>query len=107
MKIGTSRQTVGESTMKSTPVRTRIEAGDTRTLIARLDQLSEASAVRPDPLIQALVDKLPRSHTVWSINDRAKWLKAAATAFNLVYITDEADESDLKIENSPGLKRVE
>ena len=43
----------------------------------------------PDPLIQALVDKLPKPNTVWSIDDRAKWLKAAAMAFNLIYRTNE------------------
>jgi hypothetical protein len=42
----------------------------------------------PDPLIRALVDKLPKPHTIWSIEDRAKWLRAAAILFNLVYKTD-------------------
>ena len=42
----------------------------------------------PDPLIRALVDKLPKPHTIWSIEDRAKWLRAAAILFNLVYRTD-------------------
>ena len=45
----------------------------------------------PDPLIRALVDKLPKPHTIWSIEDRAKWLRAAAILFNLVYKT-EGDE---------------
>jgi hypothetical protein len=45
-----------------------------------------------DPLIQALVDKLPKPNSIWSIDDRAKWLKAAAMAFNLVYRTDEREE---------------
>ena len=44
--------------------------------------------VMPDPLIQALVDKLPKPNTIWSIEDRAKWLRAAAILFNLVYRTD-------------------
>jgi len=46
----------------------------------------------PDPLIQALVDKLPKPNTIWSIDDRAKWLKAAAMAFNLIYKTSEREE---------------
>ena len=33
--------------------------------------------------------KLPKPKTIWSIDDRAKWLKAAAMAFNLVYRTAE------------------
>jgi hypothetical protein len=38
-----------------------------------------------DPLIAALVDRLPKSNSIWSIDDRAKWLKAAAMIFNLIY----------------------
>ena len=41
-----------------------------------------------DPLIQALVDRLPKSDSIWSIDDRAKWLKAAAMAFNFIYKTE-------------------
>jgi hypothetical protein len=56
----------------------------------------------PDPLIQALVQKLPRPNSIWSLEDRAKWLRAAAIIFNLVYQPGEADSkaedvpSDLK-----------
>jgi hypothetical protein len=51
-----------------------------------------------DPLIQALVDKLPKPNSIWSLEDRAKWLRAAAMAFNLVYKPDESGDADLKIE---------
>ena len=46
----------------------------------------------PDPLIRALVDKLPKPNTIWPIDDRAKWLKAVAMAFNLIYKTSEREE---------------
>jgi hypothetical protein len=54
----------------------------------------------PDPLIQALVDKLPRANTVWSLEDRARWLRAAAIIFNLVY-KPAANQSDAKPEDLP------
>jgi hypothetical protein len=41
-----------------------------------------------DPLMQALMDRLPKSDSIWSIDDRAKWLKAAAMVFNLIYKTE-------------------
>jgi hypothetical protein len=41
-----------------------------------------------DPVIQALVDRLPQPNAIWSIDDRGKWLKAAAMAFNLIYKTE-------------------
>ena len=54
----------------------------------------------PDPLIRALVGKLPKPNTIWSIDDRAKWLRAATMIFNLVYQFAEAKETD-KIEQRP------
>ena len=53
---------------------------------------TERTGEMPDPLIQALVDKLPKPNTIWPIDDRAKWLKAAAMAFNLIYKTSEREE---------------
>jgi hypothetical protein len=59
----------------------------------------------PDPLIQALVDKLPKPNSIWSIDDRAKWLRAAAMLFNLIYRTDEGERkqpcSNHKTEGTP------
>ena len=55
-----------------------------------------------DPLIQALIDKLPKANSMWSIDDRAKWLKAAAMAFNLVYRFAERDEQPSSVLKSVG-----
>jgi hypothetical protein len=53
---------------------------------------SEAeSSEMPDPFIQALVKKLPKPNSIWSLEDRAKWLRAAAIIFNLVYKPGEVD----------------
>jgi len=98
--------------MKISDIRTRIESGtdDQSFLATETDDLGKTpvltlvdTAERSDacdPLIQALVSKLPKPNTIWPIGDRAKWLQAAATAFNLVYKLDEGDEHDLKIEKS-------
>jgi hypothetical protein len=102
--------------MKISDIRTRIESGadDQGFLAAKTEErpvltlvdTSEPSDVY-DPLIRALVDKLPKPNTVWPIVERAKWLKAAAMAFNLVYKLAEGDEPDLKIEEKPSdLKSV-
>ena len=97
--------------MKISDIRTRIESGvDDQGFLAKTDELEKTpvltlvdSAERSDacdPLIQALVGKLPKPNTIWPMGDRAKWLQAAAMAFNLVYKPDEGDEHDLKIEKS-------
>jgi hypothetical protein len=51
-------------------------------------------SLMPDPLIQALVDRLPKPNAVWSIDDRAKWLRAAAIIFNLVYRTENGEDKE-------------
>ena len=62
------------------------------TPVLNLVDTAERTCEMPDPLIQALVDKLPMPNTIWPIDDRAKWLKAAAMAFNLIYKTTEREE---------------
>ena len=90
--------------MKISDLRTRVDALNERsrlvtrdaqpdgvpavTLLDTAERRDGETNVMPDPLIQALVDKLPKPNTIWSIEDRAKWLRAAAILFNLVYRTD-------------------
>src|SRR5262245_2487888 len=69
---------------------TRSVEGEETPVLSLVD--TERTGEMPDPLIQALIDKLPKLNTVWSIDDRAKWLKAAAMAFNLIYKTSEREE---------------
>jgi hypothetical protein len=45
-----------------------------------------------DPLVQALLDRLPKAGTIWSIEDRAEWLRTAASVFGLVYKASDGDQ---------------
>ena len=101
--------------MKISDIRTRIESGvdgqsfiaaktDELELAAKTDEapiLTLVDTAEPsgacDPLVQALVGKLPKPNTSWPTGDRANWLIAAAMAFN----PGAGDESDLKIEEKP------
>jgi hypothetical protein len=47
-----------------------------------------------DPLIHGLVDRLPKASSVWSLDDRGKWLRAAAVIFTLIYKLDESDRDN-------------
>jgi hypothetical protein len=64
------------------------------TLVDTAERSDFESSGTLDPLIQALVDKLPKPNTIWSIDDRGSWLKAAAMAFNLVYRSSRARRSN-------------
>jgi hypothetical protein len=98
--------------MNISNMRTRVDALNERSRLVTSDEPDETPVLTlvdaaersdagemPDPLIQALVDKLPKPNSIWSIEDRGKWLKAVAMAFNLVYRsppTEELKQSALK-----------
>ncbi|MDK9713512.1 MAG: hypothetical protein OEL86_05275 [Sulfuritalea sp.] len=42
-----------------------------------------------EPLIRGLIERLPETGAVWNLVDRAKWLNAAASNFDLMYKTTD------------------
>jgi hypothetical protein len=77
--------------MNISDIRPRREDDEKSSLVTRIAELKEAPVLTlvnepessdaremPDPVIQALVGKLPKPNTIWSLEDRAKWLRAAA-----------------------------
>ena len=56
-----------------------------------LDLSTAEASAHFDPLIQGLMERLPEPDTVWSLDDRGKWLRAAAVIFSLIYKLDEKD----------------
>lgn len=43
------------------------------------------------PFIEGLLKTLPKTGDKWSVKDRAKWLKLAANAFDLIYTSDDGE----------------
>jgi len=66
------------------------------TVMDNTERKEPESSLMTDPLIQALVDKLPPPSSIWSINDRANWLKALAMIFNVVYRTEKSEAKEQK-----------
>jgi hypothetical protein len=50
-----------------------------------------------DPLIQGLVARLPNPDSAWSLEDRMKWLRAAANIFVLIHKLDDGEDRELQI----------
>ena len=102
MDVSNIQTRVDALNRKSSLVR-RAEPQET-PILALVEESADRSREMPhqDPLIQALLDKLPKPNTVWSINDRGSWLKAAAMAFNLVYRLPERDEQASSVLKSVG-----
>jgi hypothetical protein len=101
MKISDNRSAL-EHSEKSSLV-TRIAGLDEPAVLTLVDAVERREpSDMADPLIQALVAKLPKANSIWALEDRAKWLRAAALIFNLVYERAESDskpeemQSDLK-----------
>src|SRR5215470_5653349 len=50
-----------------------------------------------DVLIQGLVNRLPEPDSIWSLNDRVKWLRTAANIFGLMYKCRESEDKEVKL----------
>ena len=50
-----------------------------------------------DTLIRGLVDMLPNPDSIWSNDDRAKWLRLAAGIFDLGYKAGEGEHKKISI----------
>ncbi len=67
-------------------------------LLAAHSSVPEADDNRTtDLLIQGLLDRLPTPNVVWSLDDRAKWLRTAVSIFGLVYKDSDGDPRELGV----------
>ena len=49
------------------------------------------------PFIEGLLKTLPKTGTKWALRDRAKWLKLAGNAFDLIYEADDEGTISIRI----------
>jgi hypothetical protein len=50
-----------------------------------------------DPLIQGLIDRLPKPDSTWSLDDRVKWLRTAANIFVLIYKAGDGEDREIRL----------
>lgn len=86
---------------KSRLMMPRVDQGDSLTAKLLVTQQSDAedAATRgtTDLLIEGLVDRLPKPNGLWSLDDRAKWLRTAASVFDLVYKTGDCEHREIGV----------
>ena len=83
----------------------RVEPSETLTAKLLVTQKSDAEQSvaeepecgRSDLLIRGLVERLPKPNGIWSLDDRAKWLRTAASIFDLVYTVGDGEARQLSI----------
>ncbi|MGH6734937.1 MAG: hypothetical protein ACRECX_02500 [Methyloceanibacter sp.] len=51
-----------------------------------------------DLLIRGLVNRLPKPDSTWSLDNRAKWLRTAASIFGLVYKASDNEHGEISID---------
>jgi hypothetical protein len=68
-----------------------------KLLVAQQSLPGEAEAGETDLLIRGLVERLPKPNVAWSLEDRAKWLRTAASVFDLVYKTEDGEQREVSI----------
>jgi len=51
-----------------------------------------------DLLIRGLVNRLPKPDSTWSLDNRAKWLRTAASIFGLVYKAGDSEHGEISID---------
>jgi hypothetical protein len=61
----------------------------TAKFVAKASQAEGNESGTTDLLIKGLIDRLPKPDSVWSLDDRAKWLRTADSVFGLVYKADD------------------
>ena len=50
-----------------------------------------------DLLIQGLMDRLPKRNETWTLDERAKWLRTAASIFGLVYKARDGEQREISV----------
>ena len=68
-----------------------------KLLVAQQSNIDEADSGRTDLLLQGLVDRLPKPNGIWSLDDRAKWLRTAASIFDLVYKAGDGEHREIGV----------
>jgi hypothetical protein len=87
---------------KSRLMMPKVEAGESlaaKLLVAQKPnaEAEESLPIRTDLLIRGLVERLPKPDGVWSLDDRAKWLRTAASIFDLVYKAGDGEHGEISI----------
>ena len=81
----------------------RAESSESLTaklLVARQSDAEEADDghdQRTDLLIRGLVERLPKPNGIWPLDERAKWLRTAASIFDLVYQAGDGEQREISV----------
>lgn len=64
----------------------------------RSSETEDEACGTSDLLIRGLVNRLPKPDSTWSLDNRAKWLRTAASIFGLVYKASDNERREISID---------
>jgi hypothetical protein len=73
----------------------KVQSGESQPVLD-LCNTQDADKIH-DPCIQGLVDRLPEPDSIWSLDDRVRWLRTAANIFALIYKCREGEDKEVKL----------
>jgi hypothetical protein len=85
------------SRLKLPPVEASEGLTPLKLLGSQAAETEEAERGTTDLLIRGLVDRLPKPNAVWSLDERAKWLRTAASVFGLIYKDSDGEQRQIGI----------
>jgi hypothetical protein len=94
--------------LKLPPVEASESPTPLKLLGSQAAEAEETDCGKTDLLIRGLVDRLPKPNAVWSLEERAKWLRTAASVFGLVYKDSDGEQREIGIvcgKQDPALAR--
>jgi hypothetical protein len=68
-----------------------------KLLVAQQSDAEKTEGETRDLLIRGLVERLPKPNGIWSLDDRAKWLRTAASVFDLVYQAEDGEHREISV----------
>jgi len=95
------QRVLNDSHEKSRLMMPRLESMEPQTPLKLLGShtidAKEDDRATLDPLLRGLMDRLPKPDQIWSLDDRAKWLRTAANIFSLVYRASDGEVRDVSV----------
>lgn len=92
-----ARVSLETTRLKLPPVELTESPTPLKLLGSQAAEADEADRGATDLLIRGLVDRLPKPNAVWSLEERARWLRTAASVFGLVYTDSDGEEREIGI----------
>jgi hypothetical protein len=83
--------------LKLPPVEPSEGLSPLKLLGSQAAEAEEADRGTVDLLIRGLVERLPKPNAVWSLEERARWLRTAASVFGLIYKDSDGEQRQVGI----------